>query len=528
MIQIRHPRPWSTKLFISKINEGQKLVYSYHRGRVRSGSRVDILEGNKRDLSIAHGFKILASLSYSVCAWISGFALDVELNSRISRSFFIMSYIVATFSCLFALFAAKFIFSQTLNLMLPLLQWRISNMIILTVQFSEVLYSCLGVVFMMRLVHKSQFLSDFVHYDCSYLIIPKETQEAEVVSTFFQTNILTLFVVPVFAIATLYDDFVQPKFFSSLNTSQFSIFKAVTLILLFIGAGILNVQHQIPVCMASFLSSSIERYLKSNVLIQLFGRGKSSSRALNGASFTSPGDRQIDKHVERYIEDYGLTTLFDDWPEVSDVRLCSKERLHSVNRKSERSLRDQLIFVYANLIKRLSQITATIDKFERKFGHLHFVSLLINGIILAQWINLSLIQSRLTLVQTKSTSSPNIVLTKLNLRMAVALLSFIASTWIMFMRFNRLPDRMIKIKSQLFKRNIECWMLHELELELDEVIDYDLIWSYYDRIEHTSKRVGFKFVGQSYYNKNCLLLVFTRGVSCVLLYAQLLDLYALV
>lgn len=253
------------------------------------------------------------------------------------------------------------------------------------------------------------------------------------------------------------------------------------------------------------------------------------------------------------------------------------------NKQYHGSTTSSLLFLYKNLIKSLSELKGMIEMYESKFGSFHLILICVNGLIVAQWVVAGLTEARLirdsrereALNAAAASNGSRIVaqdlgasayLTPFAFRVGIGVVTFIISNISIFLRCNKLPSRMVKMRSRLFKMNVDL-ACSSLEQQLaasptsaqatkrraanpfkaitnqqqpgatggssstkaeQEWQGLDQVWSLYDQVERMSILANFRLTTNTYYSKNCLLRIFGREVSLVLFYIQIIDIYSYV
>ena len=264
---------------------------------------------------------------------------------------------------------------------------------------------------------------------------------------------------------------------------------------------------------------------------------------------------------------------------------------HSIRalRQSHVVTTGSLLFLYKNLIKTLSELKGVIQMYESRFGSIHFLMICSTGLTVAQWVVAGLTQARLMqesrqqelpIDPTNSERMNNTIpranirellpfdyLSSFAFRVGVGVLTFVLQNISVFLRNDELPSRMVKIRSQLFKLNVDlaCSSLEQQasrpsprgdkeltmsrgptnfrktrqaksndhhgrqQLDMDSEGDWlglDQIWSLYDQVERMSIQANFRLTSNTYYSRNCLLTIFGREISLILFYIQIIDIYS--
>lgn len=160
--------------------------------------------------------------------------------------------------------------------------------------------------------------------------------------------------------------------------------------------------------------------------------------------------------------------LNSSWPSLDSAAQANGVLLNSSKASS-------LLFLYKNLIKSLSELKGVIRDYERKFGNFHQVSSLLACLMISLWVTSALTEVRQSSKEAAASAAAGAAAAAANttpletekeaeykrqraaytLRIFWNALAFVLSNIFTFLKCDCLSDRITKIKSQLFKMNID-------------------------------------------------------------------------
>lgn len=493
------------------------------------------------EVGLTYGFGILAKLFASCLSSTPAIVLDIEFDKLPSRSFARFNYSAVGIVSLASYLVIYMLFYQSLEEILPGLDVRVThNLIARMAVLSEILFVTVGMANIILIIYNRFFIYDFLLYKCSNITLKKSFQFKAIIEQFTIINFATYFLEPVLIALTTSEIFRQPSFFPSLSQRQFLQIKSLLVFSMVLVTWIGNICVHIVPILITYMISIIEKFIRVEFKKQLRRIEQDDFAEIKRADMSA--NDFIDLQASKMIKNYGLDTITLNFPDANDGRNAAFNLEH--NRRVTAKLRIQeahikglivssRLFLYRNLAKRLSEIKTLIGIFEQVFGSVHWLVICSSSLLLVQWVVLGIIQLRL-----EPSESFNITLgiwfssrNTLISRILLSLVAFVLSKTILFNRCNRLPERMLMLKSQLFKLNLDLFEQSpkyyvDYEERLDDWHEMNLLWSLYDQIARLSGDINFRFFSHTKYGKKCLLLIFSRVTSLILFYLQAIDIYS--
>lgn len=489
---------------------------------------------NRKPAILIYGFRAIGRIAAAFGIILAGDVLDVRLGIHLDRKFAIFAYLTCLVSMVVSYFIAAFTLSFTIEQALPIIDSRVATFLRIATKVGELLYPFVSFSSFCWLVYHRRFLSKFLYYDCSYITIPKSIQIKMAAKLFLSSMCVCMLNEPVFVILSIQENIQQPRFFPSFARFQFQMIKLIATIIITIGTLMVTTIQQVIPNMNSYLSCSIEYFLRSTYH-NLLSRSDPCynvlfiNQSFETYSRTRPSSSE---KMSNLLKDYALATIYQDWPEVAEECDRSDE---SVIEKTDRAFQgdylersqvklssmtssNELLFIYNNIVKTVIKIKHTIRQYESVFGFSHVVLVCTGGFTLTQWILICIVQTRVSLSSQKNISYGSLT-TSINVRMVISFVAMTFYNWNLFRRFVLLPDSMRKLKNRLFKKNIDCMLSSE------DSSQCDMIWSCYDRIDRISGQISFRLIGNANYSRGSLLLLCAQGISFVVLWTQVLDLF---
>lgn len=557
-------------------------------------ARVD-LSSSDEVIGLSYGFSILAKLLASVTLWIPSFIMDTRPGFYASTSFAIVGYI----GCLFSMSAALLVTGYIIE---PLFKASINKF---TDMFSDILtigiltgatgYMILACLSMLWIIQHRYFLHEFILQQCSKFRVAKNFQRSQVTKIFAITVLTIALGDPLLVVTLTYSNLTQGKgYLDGMSSIAFGLIKATILMVFAWGAFVLYMlTHLIPI-MSNFLIVIISKHVKT-ILERQLGRRKGTqpNKRLHNPDLLA----LVDSFEQKIIDDLGCDTLTMDWPDVAQtdthavdssylssgassstplscssrtmtLEKCLVRRVSRAHATTDLVIRNNralatsgLLFTYKNLVKLLSELKSLIRSYEQKFGGFHLAQIYLSGFVTAQWIVSGLAEARSTRADhmRRHNTEPHwtAYTTLLVVRAVISLSLFVFTNTITFLRADRLPQQLMKLRSRLFKINLELardtmavqrvertqqvgvveqsmsrgFMVGLSETNrhgtsCSEWPEIEQAWCLYDQVVRMSHRVNFRLGSNLYYNKNCLLKLIGREISLILLYVQLIDIYS--
>lgn len=554
------------------------------------------LDSDNEPIGASYGFSQYSKLLAVITLWIPAFVLDARPGVYVSDFFAVVSYIATTLSLFAGLFVTGFMIE-------PLFRTSVSNF---TDMFADILtigilsglatYIFLAFITLIWIVKQREFLQDFILQHCSKFRVAKNFQRRQITKIFVITMLTIILGDPLLAVTLTYSNLTYGKgYMDGFSETSFYSIKTTMLAVFAWGAFVLySLANVIPI-MSNFLIVTVSKHVKTNLEMQLDRRKciKLDNRVHNPDLLSMVQDFE-----RKIIDELACDTITMDWPDIVQAESYSPSRSANSNylsstsssltplsyssgtmtpekpllRQSRRISRTDLIvknnralaasgllFTYKNLIKLLSELKSLIRSYESKFGGFHLAQIYLSGFVTAQWIVSGLAEARSTRADylRHHNTEPNwtAYTTLLVVRAVISLALFVISNIVIFLRSDQLPQQMMKLRSKLFKINLELareamavqraewsqqgdqrrssnFMIASGETVKSqntvsvECPELDQAWSLYDQVARMSHRVNFKLGNNLYYNKNCLLKLIGREISLILLYVQLIDIYS--
>lgn len=564
-------------------------------------------------VTILYGAHVWSSLEAIRGHWATSFILDVRHGLEPSATFIIGTY------CLFLLgfFAADLIaykvLQPTLLRVMPGLVdgvYRLLARLFHAEATSYVVFSILNVSYM---IYQRQFIRQFFLGPASLIRLPRSSQRRLVYFVFMTTTMYAFCSEPLFAAITIHQDFKQPNFWPQLGELQFKLARYTVMVVFTWAANLLSSLCYLGFSFTAFILLATDKHLESLFGKQVARYNKGRQR-VDRRQHNPQLRSLVDGRLASFIRDYSCATLTMDWPEMNTMTMsCCSLSGESLANKSLRRARQankvdkvswqraqdtppaksvgargprldgawspvtvssiqgcsaygSLLLLYKNLVKCLSELRQLREMYEARFGMLHVALICLNGFHTAQWVMMGVVQSRLIEAKLARDGHADEVLfsidgmhvTPFTFRVGVGVIAFFISNTHLMMACHRLADRICKIKSQLFKMNIELvmWSLsngqtkeHHRHLPLRykqqgpldcasssekcrRKLDQDncnllnLIWAMYDQVVRIGDEANFRLAPRTFYNKKCLLTIFGREISFILLYIQIIDIFS--
>lgn len=541
--------------------------------------------------TIIYGLHILSRLLATTLLWIPSFIIDIRLGLYPSKQFATFNYILCIGGFIFGMILTQIATETTIRQILPGLIKSVYTLISFMVMTCEFSYIFFGMFCLAYITYERKFFQEFVLYHGAMITTPRSFQREQAAKVFLTSVLFAEFSEPLFILMALYQDIDSNTLWPQLgpNRSGQILLKTFLIALVTIGASLVSLLSVFIPMITRFLVIATTKHIEDVFKKQL----ARSHRAEIKSRIHDDGLKSLlDKYTLEVINDYSCDTLTMNWPEITNNNNRDEKKQYNLNlssvnemnmtiintpgtllrRGNETSLSasnrgsnaGSLLFVYKNLVKSFSEIRGMIETYEKKFGAFHMVLTCIKGLIVCQWVVAGLTQARLN-TNSKSGQihiSNDIVIgykfTSFAFRTGIGVVMFIISNVFELLCYDCLPNRMFKMRSQLFKTNVDlacaCLENQQEGLYLEAISatrqhqrqcqshlnrqdlvqpapdtnwsEIDQVWSLYDQIERMSARANFKFASNTYYNKNVLLTIFGREMSLLLLYVQVIDLYS--
>lgn len=530
------------RFFLRTYYEGTKLVLrfwflSLRRMIFRKEDKIKEYTNDASQVTLVCGFRIISRLSCVALLFVPGFILDLRLGLQPSRRFIISSYSLIFGAILVGIFISISVYIPILDGAMTDSTPESTKLIKLLSRITILAYTTLGVLCTFYLVWKRDFLYNFVVHQCANMSLPADYQKYQAAQIYIRIVVLSLLSEPIFLLSTFLEVFKQPKFLPTWSSGEFSIVRQMTLLtscLLTLGVSVQ--ETLIPIC-TQFLVSMSEAYTRELVDKQ-FSRIKVKQATIRDGSaqydYNRPGlNDLLSAESQNLLDEISCTTLCHDWPQIqNDYYLDETEvRSESIGNQNgdnkdiagHSSCLGSRIFLYKNLTKSLIELKQLIRSWENVFGIFHFMCVCVNGFMVAQWIVLGRAELRSLQKGQIDHNAP------LFYRTIFSLLTFTLSNVIAFRKCDSLPQRMEKLRQKLFKLNLDLVEFGERGTRtLATQQEIELVWSLFDQTDRVIKDVNFRFSGKTFYSKRCLITIFSREASLILLYMQVIDIYSTV
>lgn len=536
----------SLNLFKKFNKAGWRAIYEHAKGLIyKEQNDNDEKISDDQPVSLVYGFVKFSRLCAATLLWIPSFIFDIRLGLYSSRWFVFASYLTSIVSTLIGCVVANLFFSLLFRSILPEIANQVSFFVTTTARIVMNLYAIYSCATLAHIVYYRKFLNDFILYKCSNIRVGKNDQTKTLIPIFFSSWICGILAEPLFIFLTMKAEFIQPNVLPAISGDLFWLIKWIATPIIVIGAATLSILQSIVPMMTSFLICMIEKYIDrraGKLMSRLYEFEAKQRSNLKNIHLTD----LMDDNLNRILSEHSIDTLCDDWPEI-DEESDSMEELNDNSigfydhnhgqyqnfiPKKDYHLFKSLafgsrIFLFRNLIKNLIELKDIIAEYSQLYGILHLLFVCLGGLLVAQWTVLGMIQSGILLKIVDKNEQINFV-NPIYTRTACSAIVFLTTNTITFIRCNRLPSRLQKLRSQLFRVNLDLLGLcgEDQDNSKSTYQELQLAWSLYDQLCVTSYEVNFKLTGTTNYSKHCLLLIFGREISLILLYLQLIDIYS--
>lgn len=582
--------------FVTDAMEGYRLIWqeclrslkclgrTFRAGAVER-SNEGAGERDGKEVGISYGFRLYARICAAFGLYIAYFITDTKPGLYPSMKFALFNYCALTVSCLFSIYVAYFV------------GWRVSSLLfedfVEKFQFATVfLVMCVAYIshglfsaawFIRQRVFMHSFISE------SFIRTPRLFQRKQLIRTFILTVLLSCVTEPLYLASSFMTYITQENgFFTSHNKRLFIVVKYAMTVTFLIGAFMVGIFATFIPIFTSFLLSNITKYIKSLLSKQLSRIDYRNTTDVHNPYLLS----LLHDYEREVITDFSCFSITMDWPSLDEkeaavsspltirpvdsnqgsasTSICSpatsgknaiavsdstnppasrrvserrsNHQFMSKAQQDQLNVRvafgaDALLFAYRNLIKNLNQLKDLIRAYERRFGYVHLAQIYISGLITAQWVVFGVLKIRLSdkwLSNTTELAWGDFNTTFVH-RAVLSLMTFVTSNTILFVRADRLPQQLAKMRSQLFRFNIEltrCASQQNREriqslIEPTGWPELEQVWLLYDQAVRMSLKARFRLGSDQIYDKNCLIQIFFGEVSAILLVIQVVDLYKL-
>lgn len=510
------------------------------------------LTGDTSHVTLACGFKMISRFCLLAFLYVPSFLLDLRLGLKPTRKFILVNQSAVVVAMLLGIFMAQHIYTPILNGVIShggsisastkLIRF-LSTVTILA-------YVTFGLYSLLYLISRRDFVYNFVLHQCSNISLPADYQNSQAAYLFLGISILSVLAEPVFLFSTILEVFKQPKFLPHLSEAEFTVVRQValwtTLILAYQLSAIQNIN---PVC-TQFLMSMCEAYAHELIDKQMARiKNKQATSACEAMAY----DRAeladlLSEDSFKLLAEYSCTSICRDWPEIPSLMTTkekeeSSKQQHKQQHQQQQEINNRFrwshcldeednhslvvgsrIFLYKNLTKSLVELRELIRLWEGQFGSFHFLCVSITGLLVAQWIVIGRAELRMSAEQNMP----------LVYRTIFSLINFTVSNYLVFHKSDLLRQRMDKIRQKLFKLNLDLiepgdGMSADRRIRTSATRhEVELMWSLFDQADRVTREVNFRFSGKTLYSKRCLITIFTREASLILLYMQVVDIYSTV
>lgn len=521
-------RHLSYKLFRKFHKEGWMMILENGKEFMLSRERRKDPQNvtDSQPITLVYGFIKLSRICAACLLWIPSFILDIRLGLYPSKSFIFSSYSVAVTASIIGCALANTLFASTFRLMLPGILKQVSNFLTTVAQITmyfNIVYSCM---ILAHITYHRKYLNDFILFKCSNISLPGEHQTRTLAFIFFSTWICCSLSEPLFVVLTMHDEFVQPYFLPNIPQNVFWIIKWTFMISIGIATTVMNIiQHIIPM-MTSFLICMVEKYI--DTLVTKLTKRLYEFEAKKRTDIENVGlTALMDDCSYGMIADHSVETLCCDWPDFDESKF-NEEKNYDIPRQDDKMFNSlatgSRIFLFRNLIKSLSELKDVAIEYSHVFGIVHFITVCFSGLLVTQWIVI-------VIVKTMKNVDPNAKIDykgTIYVRTVCYTIVFLTANTITFTRCDRLRSRLQKLRSQMFKVNLDLVDLFGGDQVFNNSAwqETQMAWTLYDQFCVTSRGVEFKLVGTTRYSKHCLMLIFGRLLSIVLFYLQIVDIYS--
>lgn len=552
------PRSWSIAYYLSTVSQGYSIIFQETRvslARLYRCLRANSNDGannntekDNQSTSILYGAHILARLAATGGLYIPAFLLDIRHGTEPTRKFVAFSYFTVLFGLVSGISLTKLVVDPSMKQILPGLIDRVHRLFGFLVTTVEIVYISFGMFNLAYVVYVRQNIRDFFLTHGNVLRLPRWCQRQITFHVFYTTLLFSLLAEPMFALFALSREIRQPYYWPNVDPTQFMILKSIIIISISCSSTVISFLSTLGALSTRFLITLTATHLE-------FAFDRQLIRLNKGGLYTGELRREqltslVDKSTSSLMADYACDTLTMDWPELTPEDSKKLEGQSSTSRRQgldwPTSSSGGLSFLYKNLVKNLSELSQMIEIHEQNFGLFHVALICINGLIVAQWVVIGLTQARLIGSKIDKGEQVDGVLVTINgvhltpfaIRTAIGVCIFFVSNALVFLSCDCLSSRLNKMKSQLFKINVESAVFGLSKLNRKAPVeaktrrlkgdDMELVWCLYDQFVRMANKTNFRLTSNTYYNKNCILLIFGREISLILLYIQMIDIYTYV
>lgn len=555
-------KPFIFKKQIRECAQGALLIYQTLINSLRRKQTAqDLLTNdaaNGSNRTLAFGFGILSKLLALNCVWAPAFILDVQLGLHPSHRFVLVAYLSTFGFWLLGLVSVNELFSKLISFTLDSSIRRFESTMEALIVSVQVIYLTFGLANFAYIVHRRTFLHEFIVNECSTIFIPSAYQTKLVVKIFLLSAIGAILSEPTFIFLTMAEHGNQPKFLPNLAPKQFRIVKYCVVIFYVMLTNGLSLLSQIVPMFVCYLSCCLSKHLDINLTkeIQRSHMISQTRQSLPDRLDSMHFDKSYDDREHKIVGGFWLDDLGQDWPDDTAASYKHNQQKHFLNlntnleskvvmncqrlydssgrRLSSRLTYGGQMFLLKNMARILCDYESIIKTFESKFRFVHLLQIIFSSIFIVQWLAVYCIQARLVTQQRSHENggeNARPLLTPLDFRTYFILIIFIIINTILFNRSQCLPDRMCKLRTQLFKINLNllAGLDANCKSQWDEscaIAQLESVWSLYDHVDRISRRINFKLTGSLQYGKVCLLYIFNRLVSLILVYIQVVDIYS--
>lgn len=491
---------------------------------------------------VSHGLELFSNLLQAVGLFQVAPVFSFEsIRLDLNRNFVNFSYAFSIAVAAVSMLISRYVFSETYETTRRNVVKKAADFINMVAFGSELSFILIGPITVMYILYQRRFLQEFIVYKCSSIRLPKIVQRAIVLEIFSSILISSVLAEPLYTLLIFTNErFVRPKVLPNSSSLEFGIIKVGLQFNLWLLATILCISAQIVPMMTCFMSCVLEKHLELDLkkyAQRLIGRDHDNTLGLWNSQLANI----LSENCNPTLSDYSPETLCCDWPTledetaaeqacqkpVSSSKLLSKDRLNYDLLMSTK--RRQSLLMLKNLVINLIELRSLIKTYERVFGYFHLVTICSSGLLVADWIVVALVRVRVFLASSKVEgtdfktiliSNPPVWQTSLRITM------FFLANVITFNKFNQLPDRIAKLHNHLFKINLELSRVDRIECyHSNWQSEIEKSWILYDEIVRISRKINFRLAGKTHYGKKNLILIFSREISLILLYLQILDIY---
>lgn len=480
-------------------------------------------------VTLACGFKMVSRLCSLAFLYAPCFLLDLKPGLKPSTKFITINQISTILCMLFAISLVNYFYMPMFNSVVSNSDPESTKLLSFFTRVTLLGYGLFGLSSLVYFVYKRDFVYDFVLHQCANITVAADFQRYRAASLFLEISTLTILSEPVFLLFTAMEVFKQPEFQPARTTTEFFLIKQTVIWASFIlTCSTSCLQNVIPIC-TQFLISMFETHARELM-------DKHQTRIKSNKTHTNDRSALVDllsvKSL-KFLDEISCSSICRDWPEVpTHILMEAPESTDETEdftvicwkNLEEHSLTvGSRIFLYKNLIKSLIELKELIRMWESVFGIFHLSCVCLTGFLVAQWVVI-VGQARI-----HEASIPN---TPIFYRTLMSLLFFTISNILVFTKCDLLPQRMFKIRQKLLKLNLDL-----VHTDTEQPLGYGLrasatqqevklVWSLFDQADRVIKGLNFRFTGKTFYSKRCLITIFSREASLILLYMQVVDIYS--